>query len=81
MKKFFTVILGMLIAFPLLAGGYVTENDIAYKKDVPDAYVQKMCRLDVAYEEGGTDRRTPLHSRGTDVVRSRGHRRRLPLRD
>lgn len=56
MKKFFTIILGMLIAFPLLAGEYVTENDIAYKNDVPDAYVQKMCRLDVAYEEGGTDR-------------------------
>ena len=55
MKRFVTVLFVVLMAFSASARNYKWETDIFYKGK-PDAYTEKMCRLDVAYEEGSTDR-------------------------
>ena len=45
----------VFLAMNLFAGNYSYDKEILYK-GAPDAYTEKMCRLDVAYEEGGQDR-------------------------
>lgn len=45
----------VFLAMNLFAGNYSYDKEILYK-GATDAYTEKMCRLDVAYEEGGQDR-------------------------
>ena len=40
---------------PSMARNYSYDKDILYR-GAPDAYTEKMCRLDVAYEDGAQDR-------------------------
>lgn len=53
MKRVLLILLACVMAVQLPARGreYVYEQDILYK-GAPDAYTEKMCRLDVAYEKG-----------------------------
>lgn len=52
MKKLFVlVVVSLAMAFSVFAQEYKYDNDILYK-DAPDAYTEKMCRVDVAYQEG-----------------------------
>ncbi|MGM9753693.1 MAG: alpha/beta hydrolase [Candidatus Cryptobacteroides sp.] len=56
MKRFLVLIIAGLFSFANLeAGTYKTVKDILYKAD-NDEYSEKMCRLDLAYEEGGQNR-------------------------
>ena len=57
MKNIRTLLLlaSLLVAFQAAARNYEQDKDILYRES-PDAYANKMCRIDVAYEKGGTDR-------------------------
>ena len=55
MKRLLTLALSLCAAFTMWAGDHVRQTDILYK-GTPDAYTEKMCRLDVAYEEGAEGR-------------------------
>ena len=55
MKRIVLVALAMMVAVAASARNYAYDKEILYK-GTPDAYTEKMCRLDVAYEEGGQDR-------------------------
>lgn len=55
MKNILVVLAAMLISVASYARSYKYERDILYKADT-DSYVEKMCRLDVAYEKGSDDR-------------------------
>ena len=55
MKKILFVIAALLLSVAASSREYEYDKEIAYR--VPaDAYMEKMCRLDVAYEKGGEDR-------------------------
>ena len=55
MKKILFVIAALLLSVAASFREYEYDKEIAYR--VPaDAYMEKMCRLDVAYEKGGEDR-------------------------
>ena len=56
----------------LSAKGYKTDKDILYKKD-NDEYSAKMCRLDVAYEEGGLERPVIIWFHGGGLTGGRKH--------
>ena len=55
MKRAIFLLLIALTAFSASARSYKYDKDILYKGK-PDAYTEKMCRLDVAYEEGSSSR-------------------------
>lgn len=55
MKRLLTLALSLCATFTMWAGDHVRQTDILYK-GAPDAYTEKMCRLDVAYEEGAEGR-------------------------
>ena len=56
MKRIILLLIATVIsAAALSAEGYRTETDILYKSENDD-YSAKMCRLDLAYEEGAKDR-------------------------
>ena len=55
MKRLLALALSLCAAFTMWAGDHVRQTDILYK-GTPDAYTEKMCRLDVAYEEGAEGR-------------------------
>ena len=56
MKRIILLLIAPVIsAAALSAEGYRTETDILYKSENDD-YSAKMCRLDLAYEEGAKDR-------------------------
>ena len=52
MKKIIILIAVITLSFSASAREYSYEKDILYKGS-PDAYTEKMCRIDVAYEKGG----------------------------
>ena len=49
MKRLLTLALSLCAAFTMWAGDHVRQTDILYK-GASDAYTEKMCRLDVAYD-------------------------------
>ena len=51
MKKLMLIAVAMIAAVNVFARNYKWDTEILYK-GTPDAYTEKMCRLDVAYEEG-----------------------------
>ena len=55
MKRILLIALAMMVAVAASAKNYGWDTEILYK-GAPDAYTEKMCRLDVAYEQGGQDR-------------------------
>lgn len=55
MKKFILLLIATALTATLSAADYKTEKDILYKSE-NDTYSAKMCRLDVAYEEGAQGR-------------------------
>ena len=55
MKKIITLIAVITLSVSAFAREYSYEKGILYKGS-SDAYTEKMCRIDVAYEEGGKDR-------------------------
>ena len=55
MKKIITLIAVITLSVSAFAREYSHEKGILYK-GAPDVYTEKMCRIDVAYEEGGKDR-------------------------
>ena len=55
MKRLLALALSLCAAFTMWEGDHVRQTDILYK-GTPDAYTEKMCRLDVAYEEGAEGR-------------------------
>ncbi len=55
MKRFILITALSLIALLSFAREYKYDKEILYK-GTPDAYTEKMCRLDVAYEKGSEDR-------------------------
>jgi len=55
MKKILFVIAALLLSVAASAREYEYDKEIAYRLPA-DAYMEKMCRLDVAYEKGGEDR-------------------------
>lgn len=55
MKRIMLLFLTLVMGVAAYAGGYRHEKEILYR-GAPDAYTEKMCRLDVAYEEGQQDR-------------------------
>ena len=56
MKRLLFVILYLFSFICLSADEYSYDREIPYRTDVNDAYVDKMCRLDVAYQKGGEGR-------------------------
>lgn len=55
MKRIIFLLTVIALALPLSAREYDYDKDILYKGS-PDAYTEKMCRIDVAYEKGGENR-------------------------
>ncbi len=55
MKRILSFIAVFIMAAPMFAREYSFEKDILYKGR-PDAYTEKMCRLDIAYEKGAEGR-------------------------
>ena len=55
MKRILLAAFALIIAVAASAKNYNWDTEILYKGS-PDAYTDKMCRLDVAYEQGGQDR-------------------------
>lgn len=56
MKRLLFVILYLFSFICLSADEYSYDREIRYRTDVNDAYVDKMCRLDVAYQKGAEGR-------------------------
>ena len=56
MKKLMLTALALIVAVSAFARNYSYDKEILYK-GTPDAYTEKMCRLDVAYEEGAPEGR------------------------
>lgn len=54
-KHILTLAVAIMTAASVFAREYSYEKDILYK-GAPDAYTEKMCRIDVAYEKGGENR-------------------------
>lgn len=55
MKKNILFIAALILAVTSFAGNYKYDKEILYR-GTPDLYTEKMCRLDVAYEEGAEGR-------------------------
>lgn len=55
MKKILLMLAAVLLSLSAFAGNYRYDKEILYKGR-PDAYTEKMCRLDVAYEKGSEGR-------------------------
>lgn len=55
MKKVLFIVITLMISVSTVARDYKYDKDICYRTE-NDAYVDKMCRLDVAYEKGGEER-------------------------
>lgn len=55
MKRMIIFLVALVMAGALSAREYEYDKEILYK-GAPDAYTEKMCRLDVAYEKGGEAR-------------------------
>ena len=55
MKRLVLLLAALAIVLPSMARNYKYDKEILYR-GTPDAYTEKMCRLDVAYEEGAKDR-------------------------
>lgn len=49
MKRYFLLLCSLLVVGASQASGYRFDRDILYRADAPDAYAQRMCRLDVAW--------------------------------
>ena len=55
MKRFMMLLAALALFLPSMARNYSYDKEILYR-GAPDAYTEKMCRLDVAYEDGAQDR-------------------------
>ena len=55
MKRILLIALALVVTVAASARNYAYDKEILYK-GTPDAYTEKMCRLDVAYEDGAQDR-------------------------
>lgn len=55
MRKTILALVAVLVSLPAFSRDYVYDKDISYM-NASDGYLDKMCRLDVAYENGGEDR-------------------------
>lgn len=55
MKRIALLLAAVLISLAAFARNYEYDKEILYKGN-PDAYTEKMCRLDVAYEKGAEGR-------------------------
>lgn len=55
MKRAMLIAVALIVALGASARNYAYVKEILYK-GASDAYTEKMCRLDVAYEEGAKDR-------------------------
>ena len=55
MKRLIIVLASLAMTISLFARDYKYDKEILYR-GTPDAYTEKMCRLDVAYEEGAEGR-------------------------
>ena len=55
MKRIALLFSAVLISLSAFARNYEYDKEILYKGK-PDAYTEKMCRLDVAYEKGAEGR-------------------------
>ena len=55
MKRIIFLLAVTVLGLPLCAREYSYDKEILYK-GAPDAYTEKMCRIDVAYEKGGENR-------------------------
>lgn len=55
MKRIILIALALVMSIGTYARNYKYDKEILYK-GTPDAYTEKMCRLDVAYEEGAEGR-------------------------
>lgn len=80
MKKILFVLLVALTAFSASARSYKWETDVFYKGK-PDAYTEKMCRLDIAYEEGTTGRPVIVWFHGGGLTEGWRHIPETLLRD
>ena len=55
MKRIIFLLAVTVLGLPVCAREYSYDKEILYK-GAPDAYTEKMCRIDVAYEKGGEGR-------------------------
>lgn len=55
MRRYILITLALMMAVGASARNYTYDKEILYRGTM-DPYTEKMCRLDVAYEEGGQDR-------------------------
>ena len=80
MKRAIFLLLIALTAFSASARSYKYDKDILYKGK-PDAYTEKMCRLDVAYEEGSSSRPVIVWFHGGGLTEGWRHIPETLLRD
>ena len=66
MKRIALFFAAVLISLSAFARNYEYDKEILYKGK-PDAYTEKMCRLDVAYEKGAEGRKGVRRNDGTYI--------------
>lgn len=80
MKKIILCLAAFLMVAPAFARKYEYDKEIIYK-GTHDPYTEKMCRLDVAYEEGGEDRPVIIWFHGGGLTSGWRHIPETLLRD
>lgn len=80
MKKLMLTALALIVAVSAFARNYSYDKEILYK-GTPDAYTEKMCRLDVAYEEGAQGRPVVVWFHGGGLTGGWRHIPQTLLRD
>ncbi len=72
MRRVILLLSSLFFAFALQAREYSYDKDIRYRND-QDPYIEKMCRLDVAYENGGEDRPVIVWFHGGGLTGGKKH--------
>lgn len=80
MKRIAFIILAVFLAMNISARNYSYDKEILYK-GAPDSYTEKMCRLDVAYEEGAEGRPVIIWFHGGGLTSGWRHIPETLLRD
>lgn len=80
MKRIAFIILAVFLALNIYARNYSYDKEILYR-GAPDSYTEKMCRLDVAYEEGAEGRPVIIWFHGGGLTSGWRHIPETLLRD
>lgn len=80
MKRIAFIILAVFLALNISARNYSYDKEILYR-GAPDSYTEKMCRLDVAYEEGAEGRPVIIWFHGGGLTSGWRHIPETLLRD